>query len=208
MTREYLKDPAAIYRLSFARIREEVSLEDLPDSLRPIAVRMIHSCGMTDIVKDLVWDGDIAKAIAGALTDGKPILCDSRMVAEGIIRSHLKGNEVVCHIGDQKVAERSRAEATTRSAAAVELWRDRLRGSIAVIGNAPTALFRLIELIETGEQRPAAIVALPVGFVGAAESKEALVEAQLGIPFLTLRGRRGGSAMAAAVINAVAGQEP
>ena len=176
--------------------------------MQAIAVRMIHGCGMTDIVKDLVWDGDIANAIAGALADGAPILCDSRMVAEGIIRSHLKGNDVVCHIGDQKVAELSSTRATTRSAAAVELWRERLPGSVVVIGNAPTALFRLIELVEAREPGPAAIVALPVGFVGAVESKEALIEARLGIPFLTLRGRRGGSAMAAAVINAVAVQAP
>lgn len=208
MARDYLKDPEAIYRLSFALIAEEAALSDLPESLRGVATRMIHASGMVEIIRDLAWSGDVAGAAGDALRAGAPILCDSRMVAQGIIAHRLPGNAVICRIDDARIHDLASAGRTTRSAAAVELWLDRLEGAIVAIGNAPTALFRLLEVIEGGGPRPAAILALPVGFVGAAESKQALIEAGLGIPYLTLRGRLGGSAMAAAAINAIGARSP
>jgi precorrin-8X/cobalt-precorrin-8 methylmutase len=201
---DYLRDPAEIYRRSFATIREEARLDHLPEGVAEIVVRLIHACGMVDIVDDLAFDADVAGAASAALVDGAPILCDARMVAEGVIRSALPAdNDVVCTLNEVDQAK-ARALGTTRSAAAVELWQARLAGAVVAIGNAPTALFRLLELLEDGAPRPSAIFAFPVGFVGAAESKEALIETGSGVPYLTVRGRRGGSAMAAAAVNAVA----
>jgi precorrin-8X/cobalt-precorrin-8 methylmutase len=204
---DYVRDPAEIYRRSFATIREEARLDHLPDRIAEIAVRVVHACGMVDIVDDLAFDGTIAAAAADALAGGAPILCDARMVAEGVIRSALPAdNDVVCTLNEVDQA-RARDLGTTRSAAAVDLWCERAdsaNGAVVAVGNAPTALFRLIELIEEERLMPSAIFAFPVGFVGAVESKEALIAATTGVPYLTLRGRRGGSAMAAAAVNAVA----
>jgi precorrin-8X/cobalt-precorrin-8 methylmutase len=204
---DYVRDPAEIYRRSFATIREEARLDHLPDGIAEIAVRVVHACGMVDIVDDLAFEGNVAAAAADALAAGVPILCDARMVAEGVIRSALPAdNDVVCTLNEVDQA-RAREFGTTRSAAAVDLWCDRAEratGAVVAIGNAPTALFRLIELIEEGALKPSVIFAFPVGFVGAAESKDTLIEAKIGVPYLTLRGRRGGSAMAAAAVNAVA----
>jgi precorrin-8X/cobalt-precorrin-8 methylmutase len=208
MPRDYVKDPAEIYRQSFATIEAEARLDRLPTSLRAVARRMIHACGMTDLVNDLAWDGDPVAAARRALDAGAPILTDAQMVAAGIIRSRFPKTEIACIIAEERVAETASQLRTTRSAAAVELWRGRLQGAVVAIGNAPTALFHLLDLIEAGGPRPAAIFAFPVGFVGAAESKQALIDAQLGIPYLTLRGRRGGSAIAAAAVNALADDKP
>jgi len=201
---DYVRDPAEIYRRSFAVIREEARLDHLPPGIAEIAVRVVHACGMVEIVDDLAFGGDVAGAAAAALTTGAPILCDARMVAEGVIRSALPADsDVVCTL-DEVDQTKARTLGTTRSAAAVDLWAERLGGAVVAIGNAPTALFRLLELLQDGAAKPAAIFAFPVGFVGAAESKEALIDANAGVPYLTLRGRRGGSAMAAAAVNAVA----
>ena len=208
MSRDYLKDPAEIYRLSFATIEAEARLDKLPVSLRAVARRMIHACGMTDLVDDLDWNGDPVAAARMALQDGAPILADAQMVASGIIRARFPKTEIVCVIAEDRVAETASRLGTTRSAAAIELWRDRLRGAVVAIGNAPTALFHLLDVIEGGGPRPVAIFGFPVGFVGAVESKQALIDADLGIPYLTLRGRRGGSAIAAAAINALADDRP
>ncbi len=201
--RDYIKDPAEIYRRSFAVIEAEAELASLPRWLQPVARRMIHACGMTDLAADLAWAGDPVDAARRALEEAAPILCDAQMVASGIIRDRLHGNEIVCLIGDPRVPDLARDLGTTRSAAQVELWRDRLAGAVVAIGNAPTALYHLIERIEAGGPKPAALFAFPVGFVGAKESKDDLVAANLDIPYLTLRGRRGGSAIAAAAINAL-----
>lgn len=201
--RDYIKDPAEIYRQSFATIEAEAELAHLPRALQPIARRMIHACGMTDLPADLAWHGDPIGAARAALATAAPILCDAQMVASGILRDRLHGNEVVCLIGDPRVPGLARDFGTTRSAAQIELWHDRLAGAVVVIGNAPTALYHLIEKIESGGPRPAVVFAFPVGFVGAKESKEDLIETGLDIPYLTLRGRRGGSAIAAAAVNAL-----
>jgi precorrin-8X/cobalt-precorrin-8 methylmutase len=208
MPRDYVKDPAEIYRQSFATIEAEARLDRLPASLQAVARRMIHACGMTDLVDDLAWHGDPVAAARRGLDDGGPILADAQMVASGIIRARFPRTEIVCAIGEERVTEIAGRLGTTRSAAAVELWRTRLQGAIVAIGNAPTALFHLVDMIESGGPRPAAILAFPVGFVGAAESKQALIDAALGIPFLTLRGRRGGSAIAAAAINGLVDDRP
>lgn len=208
MPRDYVKDPAEIYRLSFATIEAEARLDALPESLRAVARRMIHACGMTDLVDDLAWSGDPVAEARAALEDGVPILVDAQMVASGIIRAQFSKTEIICLIGEGRVAETARRLRTTRSAAAVELWRGRLQGAIVAIGNAPTALYHLLDVIEEGGACPAAIFAFPVGFVGAAESKQALIDADLAIPYLTVRGRRGGSAIAAAAINALADAKP
>lgn len=200
----YLRDPAAIYARSFAVIRGEADLSALPHSLEEVAVRMIHACGMTDLAADIAGEAAVVGATQSALLAGAPVLCDCGMVRAGIIARYLRGNELVVTLSDPNVPELARRLATTRSAAAVELWRERLEGAVVVIGNAPTALFRLLELLEEGAPAPAAIVATPVGFVGAAESKALLAEGRHGVPFLTLRGRRGGSAIAAAAFNAIA----
>jgi precorrin-8X/cobalt-precorrin-8 methylmutase len=203
--RDYLRDPAEIYRQSFASIRALADLSGLPASARNIAERVIHSCGMTDIVADLRISADLPEAIAQALKDRKPIFTDSEMVRHGIIARMLPpGVEIICTLNDDDARGVGLARTITRSAAAVSLWLPRLQGAVVVIGNAPTALFALLEAIDAGADRPAAIVGFPVGFIGAQESKEELAGNPRGIPFATLLGRRGGSAMASSVINAVA----
>lgn len=205
---EYERDGAEIYRQSFATIRAEAALGGLPADLAQVAVRMIHACGMTDLVADLAWSPDVVKAARAALRSGAPIFCDASMVAAGVTRRRLPAdNEVVCTLGDPTVAELAGSLRTTRSAAALDLWLDRLAGSVVAIGNAPTALFRLLELIADGAPRPAAVLGIPVGFVGAAESKEALAGNPFGLEYLVVRGRRGGSAITAAAINAIASEE-
>jgi precorrin-8X/cobalt-precorrin-8 methylmutase len=200
----YLRDPAAIYRESFATIRREARLGHLPDDIADIAVRLIHACGMTDIAADLAYAGNVAADARAALAIGAPIFCDSVMVAAGIMRDRLPAkNEIICTLTDARVPSLAKELATTRSAAAVELWRNRLGGAVVVIGNAPTALFHLLDVLAAGAPKPAAILALPVGFIGAAESKDALIAESFSVPYLTLRGRRGGSAMAAAAVNAL-----
>ena len=197
---DYLQDPDAIYRASFETIRAEAALAHLPGDLSSVSVRLIHACGMPDIVEDLAFDESVVNCARRALADGAPIIADSRMVASGVIDRRLPANNaVLCTLNDPSVADAACAKATTRSAAAVDLWQDDLKGAVVAIGNAPTALFRLLELLADGAPNPAAIFAFPVGFVGAAESKEALI-ATAPAPYLTLRGRRGGSAMAAAAV--------
>jgi precorrin-8X/cobalt-precorrin-8 methylmutase len=203
---DYLKDGAAIYRLSFATIRAETDLRQVPADLEKVAVRMIHACGMTDLVDDLAWSPNAGAAARKALQSGAPILCDAAMVASGITRRRLPAdNEIVCTLTDPAVPDLAGKLGTTRSAAALELWRDRLEGAVVAIGNAPTALFRLLEMVAEGAGRPAAVFGLPVGFVGAAESKRALAASDL--EFVVIHGRRGGSAMAVAAINAIASEQ-
>ena len=204
---EYLRDPDEIYRRSFATIRAETDLAGLPAGLADVAVRLIHACGMTDIVGDLAFGGEVVSTARQALAKGAPVICDVRMTADGIIRDRLPAaNDVVCEIRSPDTVRIAAETETTRSAAAVELWRPRLAGAVVAIGNAPTALFRLLDVLADGGPAPAAILAFPVGFVGAAESKEALIADSHGVPYLTLRGRRGGSALAAAAVNALAGE--
>jgi precorrin-8X/cobalt-precorrin-8 methylmutase len=204
----YVKDGAAIYRQSFAIIRREADLSAFPTDLARVVVRMIHACGMTDLPQDVQASPDAAAVGINALLTGAPLLCDATMVANGITRSRLPRNsEVICTLSDARTPELAVTLNTTRSAAAVELWRERLAGSVVVIGNAPTALFHLLDILDDGAPRPALIVGIPVGFVGAAESKAALAANPFGIPFLTVRGRRGGSAIAAAAINALASEK-
>ncbi|MFF0308936.1 precorrin-8X methylmutase [Streptosporangium sp. NPDC004379] len=202
---DYIRDGAEIYRLSFATIRAESDLDGLPPEVARVAVRMIHACGMTDLVRDLDWSPGAVVRAERALRAGAPVLCDAMMVASGVTRRRLPaGNEVVCTLGDPRVPELAERLGTTRSAAALELWRDRLEGSVVAIGNAPTALFRLLELVAEGAGRPAAVLGIPVGFVGAAESKRALADSDL--EHLVVHGRRGGSAMTAAAVNAIASE--
>jgi precorrin-8X/cobalt-precorrin-8 methylmutase len=201
----YERDPREIYRQSFATVRAEARLDHLPRDLHEVAIRLVHACGMTDVANRLAWSDDVAASARTALAAGAALLCDCEMVASGIVRARLPArNPVICTLNDPATPELAATLANTRSAAAVELWRDRIEGSITVIGNAPTALFHLLELLDHGWPRPAAIIAMPVGFVGAAEAKAELAANPRGVPFLTLRGRRGGSAMAAAVVNALA----
>lgn len=201
----YETDPAAIYAQSFATIRAEADLARFPGNIAEVAIRLIHACGMTDLTADIAFSPDVASAARAALADGAPILCDTQMVAHGIIRRGLpKGVDVICSLNDPSVPERAKALQTTRSAAAVELWRDQLEGAVVAIGNAPTALFHLLQRLDQGWPRPAAILGLPVGFVGAAESKAELAANPRSVPFLTIKGRRGGSAMAAAAVNGIA----
>jgi len=197
---DYLRDPAAIYRRSFEIIRTEADFSALPPDAEPVATRIIHACGMTEIISDLRISADFVTAAQAALAAGRPVLVDAEMVRHGIIDKQL---DVICTLNDPKAREIGLAAGNTRSAAAVELWRDHLAGAIAVIGNAPTALFALLEMIDAGGPKPAAIVGFPVGFVGAAESKDELHANPRGIPYATLLGRRGGSAMAASVVNAL-----
>ncbi len=202
----YLREPEAIYARSFALIEAEAgaALAALPAELRPVARRLIHSCGMTDIPADLAWSGPIAGAARQALAAGATLFCDVEMVKAGIIDRRLPaGTTACCTLTDPQVPDLAAELGTTRSAAAVELWRERLDGAVVVIGNAPTALFHLLDRLTSWYERPAAILAFPVGFVGAAESKEALIAAPFDVPYVTLRGRRGGSAMAAAAVNAL-----
>jgi precorrin-8X/cobalt-precorrin-8 methylmutase len=204
----YVKDGAAIYRESFSIIRSEADLSAFQTDLARVVVRMIHACGMTDLPQDVQASPDAAAAGINALLTGAPLLCDATMVANGITRSRLpRNNEVICTLSDPRTPELAVNLHTTRSAAAVELWREKLTGSVVVIGNAPTALFHLLDMLNDGAPRPALIVGIPVGFVGAAESKAALVANPFGIPFLTVRGRRGGSAIAAAAVNALASEK-
>jgi precorrin-8X/cobalt-precorrin-8 methylmutase len=205
---EYVTDGAEIYRRSFATIRAEAELDGLPADVAQVAVRMIHACGMTDLVADIAFSTGVVKSARAALQAGAPILCDAAMVAAGVTRRRLPaGNEVICTLSDPSVPELAKGLRTTRSAAALDLWADRLEGSVVAIGNAPTALFRLLELIRDGAPRPAAVLGIPVGFIGAAESKQALADNELGLEYLVVRGRRGGSAITAAAINAIASEE-
>ena len=206
---DYESIGSAIYDDSFATIRAETDLSSVPASAEKVAVRMIHGTGQTDLVRDLVVHPELAPAAREALAAGAPILCDAHMVASGVTRARLpKDNDVVCLLRDPRVPDLARAWATTRSAAAVSLWANRLEGAVVAIGNAPTALFHLLEMLVDGAPRPAAVVGVPVGFIGAAESKDALASLAadhgIDIPFVTVRGRRGGSAMAASALNALA----
>ena len=204
--REYLRDGAAITSRSFAAIRAEADLSAFSTEQAPIAVRVIHACGMVEVAKDLRFSPDFVTAARRALRDGKPILCDSKMVAHGITRARLPAdNDIVCTLDHPEIAELARQIGNTRSAAALELWGSRLEGAVVAIGNAPTALFRLLELLDEGAARPAAVIGMPVGFVGAAESKAALAEDGR-VSFLVVRGRKGGSAMAVAAVNALASE--
>jgi precorrin-8X/cobalt-precorrin-8 methylmutase len=204
---DYIRDGAEIYRRSFATIRAEADLDGLDPVLARVAVRMIHACGMVDLVRDVVASSGFGATAEAALGSGAAILCDTQMVAAGVTRSRLPAaNEVVCALDDPRVAGLARELGTTRTAAAVDLWGERLAGAVVVIGNAPTALFRLLDVLTTGAPRPAAVIGVPVGFVGAAESKEALAAGGHGVEFLIVRGRRGGSAIAAAAVNALASE--
>lgn len=204
MRHDYVKAGDEIYRRSFAIIRSESDLTPWSGTAERVVVRMIHACGMTDLPKDVAMSDDFAASGEAALKSGAPILCDAKMVANGITRARLPArNDVVCALDDARVPELARELGTTRTAAAMELWRNRLAGSLVVVGNAPTALFRLLEMLDDGAPKPAAVIGIPVGFVGAAESKDALAEDGR-VPFLAVRGRRGGSAMAAAAVNALA----
>ncbi|WP_034270361.1 precorrin-8X methylmutase [Haloechinothrix halophila] len=201
---DYLTDGAEIYRRSFATIRAEADVDRLPSDVERVVVRMIHSCGMTDLARDVAFTPDVVKAGHDALRSGAPILTDAKMIASGVTRRRLPAdNDVVCTLADPRVPDLATKLDTTRSAAALELWRDRLPGSVVAIGNAPTALFRLLELLDEGVGAPAAIIGVPVGFIGAVESKEELA-ARAPAPYLVVHGRRGGSAMAVAALNAIA----
>ena len=201
----YLRDGAEIYRRSFATIRAEADLSGLPPDVAAVAVRMIHACGMVDLVDDLAFSADVVAKARAALRSGAPVLCDAMMVASGVTRGRLPAdNEIICTLADPRVPALADSLGTTRSAAALSLWGDALDGAVVAIGNAPTALFRLLELIDSGSPRPAAILGLAVGFVGAAESKVELAGHAAGIPYLVVHGRRGGSALAVAAVNAIA----
>lgn len=202
---DYVADGAAIYDESFATIRREATFDHLPADAERVAVRMVHGTGQTDLTDDLVIHPRLVSAARAALNDGAPIITDAHMVASGVTRARLpRDNEVLCALRDPRVPELAKDMGTTRSAAALSLLTDRLDGAVVAIGNAPTALFHLLEMLLDGAPRPAAIVGVPVGFIGAAESKQALEEVDLDVPFLTVRGRRGGSAMAASALNALA----
>jgi precorrin-8X/cobalt-precorrin-8 methylmutase len=202
---DYVRDGAEIYRRSFAAIRAEADLTRFPPDVARVVVRMIHSCGMTDLPGDVGYSDGVVRAARAALLAGAPVLCDAQMVASGITRGRLPaGNEIVCTLNDPAVPALAERLGTTRSAAALDQWGSRLPGAVVAIGNAPTALFRLLELVQAGAGRPAAVFGIPVGFVGAAESKEALAES--GLEYLVVHGRRGGSAMTVAAVNAVASE--
>ncbi len=201
----YLRDGTAIYERSFAIIRAEADLARFSPEEADVAVRMIHACGQVEMARHIVFGGELVAAARVALKAGAPIFCDSEMVAHGVTRARLPAkNEVICTLNDSRTAGLAAKSGTTRSAAALDLWRERLAGSIVAIGNAPTALFRLLEMLDAGTPKPAAILGIPVGFVGAAESKESLAADPRGVPFLIVRGRAGGSAMTAAAVNALA----
>jgi precorrin-8X/cobalt-precorrin-8 methylmutase len=204
--RAYVRDGAEIYRRSFGIIRAESDLARFNPAEERVAVRIIHACGMTEIARDIVMSPGFAEAARAALLAGAPILCDSKMVANGITRARLPAsNAVICTLDDPAVPALARKIDNTRTAAAMELWGDRFAGAVVAIGNAPTALFRLLEMLDAGAKPPAAVVGLPVGFVGALESKEALL-ADGRVPCLIVRGRKGGSAMAVAAVNALASE--
>ncbi len=202
---EYLRDPAEIYRRSFATIAAEADFAAMPSDVAEVATRLIHACGMVDLVEDLAWTPDVVSAGRAALAAGAAILTDAQMVASGIMATRLPaGNRVLCALSDPAVPALAARHDTTRSAAALDLWLPHLDGAIVAIGNAPTALFRLLELLDAGAPRPAVILGFPVGFVGAPESKAELAANPRRVPFITVRGRRGGSAMASAAVNALA----
>jgi precorrin-8X/cobalt-precorrin-8 methylmutase len=202
---DYVRDGAEIYRRSFATIRAEADLDGLDPVLERVVVRMIHASGMVDLASDVAASPGLGRTTESALGAGAPILCDTSMVAAGVTRARLSaGNDIVCTLADPRVPELAAQLGTTRTAAAIELWRDRLEGAVVVVGNAPTALFRLLEVVEDGGGRPAAVIGVPVGFVGAVESKVALAEHPAGLEYLVVHGRRGGSSIAAAAVNALA----
>jgi precorrin-8X/cobalt-precorrin-8 methylmutase len=203
---DYVRDGAEIYRRSFAVIRAEADLAGFPADVGRVVVRMIHSCGMTDLPADVGFSAGVVRAARQALLAGAPVLCDAQMVASGITRRRLPGgNEVICTLNDPAVPGLAARLRTTRSAAALDLWLPRLAGAVVAIGNAPTALFRLLELLARGAPAPAVVLGIPVGFIGAAESKQAL--AASGLEYLVVHGRRGGSAMTVAAVNAIASEE-
>ncbi|MEW5812339.1 MAG: precorrin-8X methylmutase [Actinomycetota bacterium] len=202
---DYIRDAGEIYRQSFATIRAESDLSRFPADVSRVVVRLIHTCGQTDVTEHVAYTPDVVVRAHQALTGGAPILCDSSMVAAGITRSRLPAdNEVVSLVADDRAPEFAARHATTRSAAAVDLWAERLPGAVLAIGNAPTALFRLLELVDGGVAPPAAVLGGPVGFVGSAQSKQELIDDPRGMSYLVVTGRRGGSAMAAAAVNAIA----
>jgi precorrin-8X/cobalt-precorrin-8 methylmutase len=204
---DYTRDAAEIYRQSFATIRAEADLTAFPDDVARVVVRLIHTCGQVDLPEHIAFTPGVVDATHAALVAGAPILCDSSMVAAGITATRLPaGNEIVSLVADPRAPELAGRRETTRSAAAVELWADRLNGAVLAIGNAPTALFRLLELIDEGVPAPVSVLGGPVGFVGSAQSKQELVERPRGMDYLVVRGRRGGSAMAAAAVNAIASE--
>lgn len=209
MSYDYIKDGAEIYRQSFATIAAEADLDKVPEGLRAVAVRMIHASGQVDLLDDLAWSEGLVPAATTALQQGAPILCDSRMVASGIIRSRLpRDNQIVCLLGDPRLDDLAVRHGTTKTAAAVELWRPHLAGAVVAIGNAPTALFHLLEIVEEDpELAPAAVLGIPVGFIGAAESKRALADNTLDLDYLVVHGRRGGSAVTVAAVNALCGTD-
>lgn len=207
MTGDYVRDGAEIYRRSFAIIRAEADLAGVEAALARVIVRMIHACGMVDLTRDVAASPGFALSAAAALADGSPILCDTSMVAAGITRARLPaGNAVICTLPDLRTAALASRLSTTRTAAAVELWRDVIGGAVVAVGNAPTALFHLLEMVEGGCDRPAAVIGVPVGFIGAAESKAALAGHPSALEYLVVHGRRGGSAIAAAAVNALASE--
>lgn len=202
---DYIKDPAEIYRQSFATVEREAGFDRLPAEMRSVAIRLIHSCGMIDIIDDLDFSENAISIGKNSLMNGCPVYTDVEMVRAGIIERLLPAsNKLICTLNDERVPDYAKQIANTRSAAAVDFW-DELEGSIIVIGNAPTALFRLLERIEEGAPKPALIIGIPVGFIGAVESKQTLSQNVSGLEFITVHGRRGGSAMASSVINALAG---
>ncbi|GAB3000639.1 precorrin-8X methylmutase [Mycobacterium bourgelatii] len=202
---DYIRDAAEIYRQSFATIRAEADLTRFPADVARVVVRLIHTCGQVDVAEHVAFTDDVVTRARAALDDGAPVLCDSSMVAAGITAARLPArNEVVTLVADPRAADLAARRQTTRSAAGVELWAERLGGAVVAIGNAPTALFRLLELIDEGAAAPAAVLGGPVGFVGSAQSKQELIERPRGMSYLVVRGRRGGSAMAAAAVNAIA----
>ncbi|WP_434678260.1 precorrin-8X methylmutase [Pseudomonas sp. R1-18] len=202
---DYIRDGQEIYRNSFSIIRAEARLDTIPADLEKLAVRVIHACGMVEVIEDLRFSPGAGTAGRNALAAGAPILCDARMVSEGITRARLPANnQIICTLHDEGVREMAQELGNTRSAVALELWRPYLKGSVVVIGNAPTALFYLLEMLDAGAPKPALILGFPVGFVGAAESKAMLAADSRGVPFVIMQGRRGGSAMAVAAVNALA----
>ena len=204
---DYIRDAAEIYRQSFATIRAEADLTPFPEDVARVVVRLIHTCGQVDVTEHVAFTPGVVAATHTALLAGAPILCDSSMVAAGITAARLPaGNEVVSLVADPRAPELAQRSGNTRSAAGVELWADRLAGAVVAIGNAPTALFRLLELVDSGVPGPVSVLGGPVGFVGSAQSKQELIDRPRGIEYLVVQGRRGGSAMAAAAVNAIASE--
>lgn len=203
----YIRDGAEIYKKSFAIIRAEADLSRFNADEEKVAVRVIHACGMVEIAEDIFFSKDMVQTARNALKAGAPILCDAKMVASGITRARLPANnEIICTLSDPRVPELAQKIGNTRSAVAMELWRDKMAGAVVAIGNAPTSLFYLLEMLDSGALLPAAVIGMPVGFVGAAESKEALMNYGR-VPYVVVRGRKGGSAMTVAAINAIAQEQ-